>query len=103
MSQPDRAAILEQNVSAWLRTASLRDLVVLLEAAGRELLVQRGPGPVEQAGVDALRAANRLRPLVEVTVTNLTDQPNRVAIGSHAAALEFLDRAAAKYQGHPHG
>ncbi len=96
---PEDLTPFEQNLSAWLRTASLADLVVLLEFLGRELLVQRGAGPVEQAGVDALRAANRLRPLAEITVTNLTDQPNHVAVGSHAAALEFLDRAAAKYQG----
>ncbi len=84
---PEPVTPFEQNLSAWLRTASLADLVVLLESLGRELLVQRGAGPVEQAGVDALRAANRLRPLAATP------------IGSHAASLEFLDRAAAKYQG----
>ena len=36
--------------------------------------------------------------LVAFTVTNLTDQPNCVLIGSHAAAWDFLERAAAKYK-----
>lgn len=95
----DRRTTLEQNLWAWLRTASLPDLVVLLDTVGVELLVQRGTGPVEEAGLDVLRAANRLRPLTSATVTNLTDTPTHVVIGSHAAARDFLDRAATKYQG----
>ncbi len=86
----DSMTVLERNLVAWVRTAPLPALRLALDLIGFELLIQRGAGAVEQAGVDALRAANRLR--------TLTFQPDFEVLDV-AGALEVLGRAAAKYQG----
>ncbi len=70
---PDSVTVLERNLLTWVHTAPLRDLLLVLDIIGHELLVQRGAGPVEQAGVDALSAANHLRPLAAKSTFEILD------------------------------
>jgi len=63
MPEPDRVTVLEKNFASWIATASLGEIVVILDAVCYELIANRS-GPAGRAGTDVGVAAETLRDLL---------------------------------------
>lgn len=113
---PDRTERLAENFEIWIRTARVAEILVILDITADELLLRSaGSGGARQvplifeAGISAKRAANLCRQVADrtvssssythhsrmplagdqtITITNLTDQPNRVELRFPFPAME---------------